>query len=183
MSITNSLNLWPGKAPGSVVAEHAGDERALEVPLLKPFLLDKRATPRPLVIILPGGGYGGRAGHEADPIAQWLNGLGLHAAVCHYRVFPWRHPVPLHDAQRAVRLVRANAAEWGVDPDRIGILGFSAGGHLACSVANFGDDGDTNGDCSGHFIARKRSDSLLSGGYYGYCNSRRFTHQPAWAGA
>ena len=134
------LELWPDGVPGAVEAEHAAHDRAREIPVLKPFLLAGDG-PRPLVIVLPGGGYSGRAPHEADPIALWLNELGLHAVVCHYRVFPWRHPAPLEDAQRAVRLVRLRAEEWGVDPERIGILGFSAGGHLACSVANFGDDG------------------------------------------
>ena len=135
------VNLWPGRAPGTVAAEHASHAMAAEIPVLKPFLLPAGGPPRPLVVVLPGGGYSGRAAHEADPIARWLNGLGLHAVVCHYRVFPWRHPVPLEDAQRAVRLARSRAAAWNVDPARIGILGFSAGGHLACSVANFGDDG------------------------------------------
>jgi acetyl esterase/lipase len=92
------------------------------------------------VIVCPGGGYGGRAGHEHAPIAEWLASLGLAAAVVDYRVAPYRHPVPLGDAQRAIRLVRANAAAWGVDPQRIGILGFSAGGHLAASAATlFGE--------------------------------------------
>jgi 2-isopropylmalate synthase len=92
---------------------------AAEIPVLKLFLLPGERV-RPLVVVLPGGGYSCRAPHEADPVAQWLNGLGLHAAVCHYRVFPWQHPLPLADAQRAVRLVRANAAEWRVDPERVG---------------------------------------------------------------
>ncbi len=136
----DTIELWPGTPPGAIAPGQEQHERARELPCLTPFLLPG-TRPRPLVIVLPGGGYSHRAAHEADPVAQWLNGIGLHAAVCHYRVFPWRHPAPLSDAQRAVRLVRANAAAWQVMPDRIGILGFSAGGHLACSVANFGDDG------------------------------------------
>lgn len=138
--MNQDLPLWPAALPGAIVPGHEQHERAREVPHLKLFLLPE-APPRPLIIVLPGGGYGARAAHEADPVAVWLNGLGLHAAVCHYRVFPWQHPTPLDDAQRAVRLVRANHARWRADPARIGILGFSAGGHLACSVANFGDDG------------------------------------------
>jgi acetyl esterase/lipase len=127
--------------PGAIAPGQEQHERAKEVPCLKTFLLEGQGT-RPLVVICPGGGYCGRAAHEADPVAAWINSLGLHAAVCHYRVFPWRHPAPLSDAQRAARLVRHHAAAWQVDPARIGILGFSAGGHLACSAANFGDDGD-----------------------------------------
>ena len=135
-----TLPLWPAGAPGRPTPGHENHPRAAETPHLKLFLLE-RAAPRPLVIVLPGGGYGGRAPHEADPVAQWLNSLGLHAAVCHYRVFPWRHPWPLTDAQRAVRLARQHAAAWSADPQRLGILGFSAGGHLAACAAAFGDDG------------------------------------------
>jgi acetyl esterase/lipase len=142
------FNLWPGHAPGAVKAGQEAHAMAAEIPVLKLFLLPGERV-RPLVVVLPGGGYCCRAPHEADPVAQWLNGLGLHAAVCHYRVFPWQHPVPLADAQRAVRLVRAHAAKWRVDPERIGILGFSAGGHLACSVANFGDDGVAGDETAG----------------------------------
>lgn len=120
---------------------------------MKLFLIESGA-PRPLVVVLPGGGYAGRAAHEADPIALWLNQLGLHAVVCHYRIAPNRHPVPLMDAQRAVRTVRYNAHGWKVDPQRIGVLGFSAGGHLACSVANFGDDGLAEGDAVGRTASR-----------------------------
>ena len=136
-----TIPLWSGQLPGAIVSGQEQHACAKETPSLKLFLLEGH-VPRPLVVVLPGGGYCMRAPHEADPVAEWLNGLGVHALVCHYRVFPWRHPAPLADAQRAIRLVRQHAAAWHVDPDRIGVLGFSAGGHLACSVANFGDDGD-----------------------------------------
>ncbi|MEI8242527.1 MAG: alpha/beta hydrolase [bacterium] len=155
-----TIPLWSGTPPGAVVPGQEQHERAKETPQLKLFLL-AGDRPRPLVVVLPGGGYGGRAPHEADPVAQWLNGIGLHALVCHYRVFPWRHPAPLADAQRAVRRVRHQAAAWQVDPSRVGVLGFSAGGHLACSVANFGDDGDAASDDP---VARQRSraDALIA---------------------
>ena len=69
-------------------------------------------------------------------MAEWLNGFGVSAFVLQYRLGPrYRHPAPLQDARRALRLVRAGAAEWGLDPARIGILGFSAGGHLASTAA------------------------------------------------
>jgi acetyl esterase/lipase len=93
------------------------------------------AGTRPLVIVCPGGGYGHHAAHEGIPVAAWLNRIGLHAAVLGYRVAPHRHPAPLLDAQRAIRLVRRRAAELEADPERVAILGFSAGGHLACSAA------------------------------------------------
>jgi acetyl esterase/lipase len=95
------------------------------------------------VVVCPGGGYGHLAmGHEGVDVARWLNSLGVSAYVLKYRLAPrYRHPAPLVDAQRAVRTVRANAKEWGVDPARIGILGFSAGGHLASTVATHFDAG------------------------------------------
>ena len=147
-----TIPLWSSTSPGAVVSGQERHERAQETPHLKLFLLEGSA-PRPLVVVLPGGGYGMRVSHEADPVAEWLNAIGLHALVCHYRVFPWRHPAPLADAQRAVRLARAHASTWQVVPDRIGVLGFSAGGHLACSVANFGDDGAAATD----LVARQSS--------------------------
>jgi len=135
-----TIPLWPSTPPGVIAPNQELHELARETPVLKLFLLET-TTPLPLVVVLPGGGYSKRAPHEADPVAQWLNGLGLHAAVCHYRVFPWHHPTPLNDAQRALRLVRHHAHSWQVQAGQVGVLGFSAGGHLACSVANFGDDG------------------------------------------
>ncbi len=140
----NPMPLWPRGVPGLAELSTGDREAASEIPVLVPFLLadaDTGSGARPLVLVCPGGGYARRADHEGEPVARWLNGLGLHAAVCHYRVAPWRHPQPLHDAQRALRLVRHQAAAWGVDAGRLGVLGFSAGGHLACTVANGGDDG------------------------------------------
>src|SRR5512139_4039437 len=83
------------------------------------------------VVVLPGGGYGRKAVHEAEPVALWLNSLGISAFVLDYRVAPYRNPIPLLDARRAIQLVRSKAVDWQVDPQRVGILGFSAGGHLA----------------------------------------------------
>ncbi|MET7461767.1 alpha/beta hydrolase [Nonomuraea sp. NPDC005501] len=93
------------------------------------------ARPAPAVVVLPGGGYEHLAGHEGAPVARWLNTLGVAAFVVAYRVAPHRHPLPLLDAARAVRWVRAHAAGHGVDPGRVGVLGFSAGGHLAGLLA------------------------------------------------
>lgn len=98
------------------------------------------------VVVCPGGGYARRADHEGEPIALWLNSIGISAAVLRYRVGPYRAPAPQLDALRAVRYVRSRAEEWNVDPLRIGILGFSAGGHLACSTSNLGDDGVQDAD-------------------------------------
>jgi acetyl esterase/lipase len=95
-------------------------------------------------VICPGGGYGGLADqHEGVDCAAFLNDLGIAAFVLRYRIAPrYHHPSPLLDAQRALRLVRHRANEWNVDPSRIGIWGFSAGGHLASTAATHYDSGD-----------------------------------------
>ncbi len=91
---------------------------------------------RPAVLVLPGGGYRRTAAHEAEPVGAWLAGLGLHAVVLHYRVAPHRHPAPLDDARRALDWLRGGGHGPDVDPGRVGVLGFSAGGHLAATLAN-----------------------------------------------
>ncbi|MBI5092676.1 MAG: alpha/beta hydrolase [Candidatus Hydrogenedentes bacterium] len=128
--------LWPAGAPGAL-----GDKDA-DKPALTPYLL-KDGKPHPAVIICPGGGYAGLCwDYEGTDVAEWLNSAGVAAFVLRYRVSPYKHPIPLHDAQRAIRTVRARAAEWGVDPARIGILGFSAGGHLSATAGTHFDKGD-----------------------------------------
>lgn len=109
-------------------------------PRLTPFLLGG-SEPTGAVIVCPGGGYAGRAPHEGAPVAEWLNSLRIAAFVLDYRVAPHRHPLPLGDAQRAIRTVRQRAQEWRIRPDHIGILGFSAGGHLAASAGTHFDSG------------------------------------------
>ncbi len=91
---------------------------------------------RPAALVLPGGGYVRHADHEGGPVADWLAGLGLHAFVLRYRVDPHRHPAPLDDARRALAWIRRGAHGLAVDPHRVGVVGFSAGGHLAASLAN-----------------------------------------------
>lgn len=94
-------------------------------------------------VICPGGGYGGLVkGPEGHGIAEWLNGHGICGIVLEYRLPAGRPYVPLLDAQRALRKVRANAAAWNIKPSRIGIIGFSAGGHLASTAATHFDEGD-----------------------------------------
>lgn len=132
--------LWEGAAP---LAQGEGSEHA---PWLKLHLLPEAEKRAGLVIVCPGGAYQVRAEHEADPIAEWLNSIGISAAVLHYRVKPYQYPVPLLDAKRAVRLVRHHAAEWGIKPDRIAMLGFSAGGHLVSTIGTHYDGGDAASD-------------------------------------
>lgn len=98
--------------------------------------------PSPAVVVCPGGGYRRHAPHEGEPVARWLHGLGIGAFVLAYRVWPHHHPAPLEDARRAIQTIRRNADEWGVDRERVGVLGFSAGGHLASTIATHWDRGD-----------------------------------------
>ncbi|MCI8387974.1 MAG: alpha/beta hydrolase [Clostridiales bacterium] len=95
--------------------------------------------PLPCIVIYPGGGYGMRAYHEGEPIAKFFNSRGMHAVVVDYRVSPNRYPAELADAQRAIKIVRARANEWKIDPNKVVTLGFSAGGHLAASTVTLDD--------------------------------------------
>lgn len=133
-----TILLWPGGAPGAVGTEEA-DRPSLTVHL--PPAQRAAATG---IVVCPGGGYAKLAmEHEGRQVAEWLNSLGVAAFVLKYRLGPrYRHPAPLQDAQRALRIVRSRAAEFGVAPDRIGVWGFSAGGHLAATLATHFDDGD-----------------------------------------
>jgi len=123
------------------------------------------------VIVLPGGAYHHHADHEAGAVARWLNSFGLQAFVLRYRLEP--HPAPLQDLQRAVRLVRHQAGCWRVNPDRVGVLGFSAGGHLAATLATHFDGGDPSAaDPVERFGCRP--DAVILG-YAGICFGR-FRH-------
>lgn len=135
--MTKTINalLWPDGAPGAL-----GDA-VEDKPDLTLYLPDGPG-PFACVVICPGGGYVRKARHEGEPIAHMLNRYGIAGAVVQYRVAPYRFPVPVMDAQRAVRLLRARRAEWGIDAEHVGILGFSAGGHCAGMVATLGELGD-----------------------------------------
>ncbi len=128
--------LWPGGAPDAVGLEPA------DQPKITVYRAPAETASGAAVVVCPGGGYRALAAdHEGRQVAEWLNSLGVSAFVLQYRLGPrYQHPAPLQDAQRAIRTVRARAGEWGVDPARIGILGFSAGGHLASSAATHFDE-------------------------------------------
>ena len=130
--------LWPAAAPGAL---GSADK---DIPTLTPYLVPPDKATGAAVVICPGGGYGGLAGHEGKDYALWLNTQGIAGFVLKYRLGSagYRHPVMLGDAARAVRLVRARAEEWQVDPKRIGIMGSSAGGHLASTLLTHFDAGD-----------------------------------------
>jgi acetyl esterase/lipase len=128
--------LWPGGAPGAV-----GNE-PVDIPTLTPYLPAKDKRTGAAIIVCPGGGYTHLADHEGGPVAEWLNSLGITAFVLKYRLGPrYHHPSMMQDAARAIRMVRSRAGEWGLDPQRIGILGFSAGGHLASTAGTHFDSG------------------------------------------
>jgi acetyl esterase/lipase len=125
--------LWPGGAPGAK-GDAEGDKPTVAI-----YLPPKQARTGTAVVICPGGGYGFLAmDHEGHQIAQWLNSLGVAGIILKYRHrnsgAGYGHPAALQDAQRAIRMVRSAAKKWDIDPNRIGILGFSAGGHLASSA-------------------------------------------------
>jgi acetyl esterase/lipase len=129
------LPLWQNGAPGAL-----GNDDA-DVPTMAVY---KAQRPNgTAILVFPGGGYGALAlVHEGRQWAYWYNAMGITAFVVKYRLGPrYRHPIELGDAQRAIRTVRARAAEFGVSPDRIGIMGFSAGGHLASTAATHFDAG------------------------------------------
>lgn len=94
----------------------------------------------PAFIVLPGGGYTHHADHEGEPVARWLNGLGIHAVVVRYQVGPGCYPGALHDAREALIELREGGMGMAVDPDRVGVIGFSAGGHVAALLATDTDD-------------------------------------------
>ncbi len=109
----------------------------LDHPNLTPYLADKSKATGAAVVVCPGGGYGALAmDHEGVQIARWLNSMGVHAFVLKYRLGPrHRHPAMLDDVSEAFRMVRKRSAEWGVDSKRVGVWGFSAGGHLASTIS------------------------------------------------
>ena len=107
------------------------------------------AGDRPAVLVLPGGGYARQADHEAEPVAHWLAGLGIHAFVLRYRVAPDRHPAPLEDAKQAMLHIRDGAHGLAVDRERVGVLGFSAGGHLAATLSTAVATGSADLDVPG----------------------------------
>ncbi len=129
--------LWPDAAPGAL--GHA----PTDIPTLTPFLPEKEKATGAAIVICPGGGYGKLAPHEGAGYARWLSENGVAAFVLKYRLGTngYHHPAMLQDAARALRTVRARAGEWQIDPHRIGIMGSSAGGHLAATLLTHFDEG------------------------------------------
>jgi acetyl esterase/lipase len=133
-----TIRLWEGDAPGAKGTEEA------DVPTLTVYRPAAERANGASFVVCPGGGYGGLAmDHEGHQVAAWLNGLGVAAFILKYRLGRrYQHPAMLHDVARAVRTVRAKSPDWKLDGGRIGVVGFSAGGHLASTAATHFDDGD-----------------------------------------
>jgi acetyl esterase/lipase len=135
------IPLWPQGAPGALGNDSPGDQpRITAFPAPK---MPGRET-HTAVLILPGGSYAHLAtDHEGVQVAKWLNNLGVSAFMLEYRLgTKYHHPVELNDAKRGLRWVRSHAAEYGYDPNRVGVWGFSAGGHLASTLGIHFDAGD-----------------------------------------
>jgi acetyl esterase/lipase len=132
--------LWPDGAPGAL------GNSTNDIPTLTPYLPGPANATGAAMVICPGGGYQHLAPHEGNDYALWLNQHGVTCFVLKYRLGSngYRHPAMLNDATRAVRWVRAHANEFKIDPKRVGIMGSSAGGHLASTLMTHFDSGDTN---------------------------------------
>jgi acetyl esterase/lipase len=133
--------LWPEKAPGAL------GNAPKDIPTLTPFMATQNVSGA-AIVVLPGGGYGGLAEHEGKAYAEFLNTLGIHAFVLKYRLGSggYKHPRMLEDAARALRTVRARAGEWNIVPNKIGIMGSSAGGHLASTLLTHFDAGNQSAE-------------------------------------
>ncbi|NQU26066.1 MAG: alpha/beta hydrolase [Candidatus Nealsonbacteria bacterium] len=131
-----TVDIWPDGAPGATGTEKT-DQAILTL-----FPVPDAKGKTPAVLICPGGGYK-HISASAD-IARWFNSQGIAAFSLAYRlpVHGYRHPAPLQDAQRAMRLIRSNAAQWNLEPEKIGVMGFSSGGHVASTLSTHFDSGD-----------------------------------------
>jgi acetyl esterase/lipase len=140
MQEPKTILLWPNGAPGA----QGADDR--DQPALTIYMPPNTTGPMTAVIIAPGGSYARLSmNNEGRAPANFLNALGIAAFVLRYRLGPqYHHPIELGDAQRAIRTLRTRAAEWHIAPDRIGMMGFSAGGHLASSASTHFDAGNAD---------------------------------------
>ncbi|SPE55329.1 Alpha/beta hydrolase [Verrucomicrobia bacterium] len=166
----NPIVLWPEGAPGAL------GKADKDVPTLTAYLAEPAIATGAAMVICPGGGYGMLARHEGEHYARWLNEQGIAGLVLKYRLGSsgYHHPAMLQDAARAVRLVRARAGEWKLDRKRIGIMGSSAGGHLASTLLTHFDAGDAT---SSDAIERESSRPDLGILCYAVITMGHFTHQ------
>lgn len=167
---TKSFPLWPDGAPGAL------GNAEQDIPTLTPYLPEAGKANGAAIVICPGGGYGALASHEGADYARFLNEQGITGFVLKYRLGSngYRHPAMLQDAARAVRTVRAQAAQWKLDPGRIGIMGSSAGGHLASTLLTHFDSGKPDATDP---IERQSSRPDLGILCYAVITMGQFTHQ------
>jgi acetyl esterase/lipase len=167
---TNTFPLWPDGAPGALGKEDK------DIPTLTPFFAPSDKATGASIVICPGGGYAHLAEHEGRDYALWLNEYGISAFVLKYRLSSggYHHPCMLQDAVRAVRLVRASAEAWKLNPNRIGIMGSSAGGHLAATLITHFDAGNTNAE---DLIERQSSRPDLGILCYAVITMGQYTHK------
>jgi len=163
--IMEKINLWNEEIPYQSPEDDF-------IPYLETYQLDT-AGKAGAVVVFPGGGYAGRAEHEGKPIAEFYNSKGLHAFVVQYRVAPHRHPAPLADALRALRIVRCRSEEWNIKTDKIAVCGFSAGGHLAGSTGVHFDLLKTEADELDGAVSARPDASILC---YAVITSKSFAH-------
>jgi acetyl esterase/lipase len=165
------IPLWSGAAPGALGTD------AADIPTLTVFLPRNVAPDTPAVIVCPGGGYVRLASnHEGRQVASFLNSLGMAAFVLTSRLGPkYHHPVELGDVRRAIRLVRARAGSWNLDAGRIGVMGFSAGGHLAMTASTMSDAGNPGASDPIDRVSSRPDFAIL--GYPVISMTEAWTHQ------
>jgi acetyl esterase/lipase len=136
------IRLWNEQTPGAL------GQQPHDIPTLTPYLPDATKRTGAAMVVCPGGGYGNLAAHEGHDYALWLGAHGVTSFVLQYRLGSngYRHPRMLEDAARAMRMVRAHAEQWQIDPKRVGIMGSSAGGHLAATLLTHFDAGQPDAD-------------------------------------
>lgn len=179
------LTLYEGDPPGEptwdkagpipeMTAGKGGKLRFVHEPILDVYHAKGQDRTGAAVVICPGGAYGILAyEHEGVEVAKWLNKHGITGVILRYRMFPYRHPVPMMDLQRAIRAVRTKSDDWALDPTRIGVLGFSAGGHLASTATVHHAQADPDADDPIERVSSRPDFSVL---VYPVVTMRSWTH-------
>ena len=167
---SNPIRLWPENAPGALGQEPH------DIPTLTPYFPEEKITTGAAILVCPGGGYGHLAPHEGEDYALFLNTLGIAAFVLQYRLGNnnYRHPAMLQDAARGLRTIRAKANDWNIEKNKIGIMGSSAGGHLAATLLTHYDAGNPD---SADLIERENSRPDLGILCYAVITMGEHTHQ------
>ncbi len=178
-----TILLYPDGAPD------AKGTAEKDIPTLTFYKADESKATGAAVMICPGGGYANLAmDHEGKQIAEWYQSLGIHAFILKYRLGEWdgsgyQHPTMINDAKRGFRIVRANAEKWNINPNEIGVMGFSAGGHLASTLGTHFDDGNPKAEdfieqvsCLPNFMVLGYP--VISFMEYAHSGSRRFLLGP-----